>query len=223
MYVLGLNEPDIYKLRPEKYKTGASWLSGVWLNALGANASGTFSAVDLNSGRIAWQQKMQTPNGGWSAGDGRRSGVRGEQGARVLRFDAQRGDTLWHYSAPAAVNAPPVSSRSAAASTSLSRRGACSRSIRRVATSCSCSLSPTQAIRARCEGEHGIGVRKHTLAPMRSISLRWLGPPGGRGSRLQGRRTGRSAPWPCARAAARRSCSSGRPVASRRDSALLRN
>lgn len=109
MYVLGLNEPDIYKLRPEKYKTGASWLSGVWLNALGANASGTFSAVDLNSGRVAWQQKMQHRMVGGALATAGNVVFVGSKERVFYAFDAQRGDTLWHYLAPAAVNAPPVS------------------------------------------------------------------------------------------------------------------
>jgi alcohol dehydrogenase (cytochrome c) len=108
MYVLGLNEPDVYKLRPEKLKNGASWLAGVWLNALGDKASGTFSAVDLNTGRIAWQQKMQHRMiGGALATAGGVVFVGGKE--RVFyAFDAQKGDTLWHYLAPAGINAPPV-------------------------------------------------------------------------------------------------------------------
>lgn len=109
MYVLGLNEPDVYKLRPEQLKNGASWLTGVWLNALGDKASGTFSAVDLNTGRIAWQQKMQHRMVGGAMATAGGVVFVGSKERVFYAFDAQRGDTLWHYLAPAGVNAPPVS------------------------------------------------------------------------------------------------------------------
>jgi alcohol dehydrogenase (cytochrome c) len=109
MYVLGLNEPDIYKLRPEKLKTGASWLTGVWLNALGDRASGTFSAVDLNTGRIAWQQKMRHRMVGGALATAGGLVFVGSAERVFYAFDAARGDTLWHYQALGGVNAPPVS------------------------------------------------------------------------------------------------------------------
>ena len=109
MYVLGLNEPDVYKLRPETLKNGASWLAGVWLNALGSQASGTFSAVDLNTGRIAWQQKMRHRMVGGALATAGGVVFVGSREQVFYAFDAQRGDTLWHYLASAGVNAPPVS------------------------------------------------------------------------------------------------------------------
>ena len=109
MYVLGLNEPDVYKLRPERLKNGASWLAGVWLSALGKKASGTFSAVDLNTGRIAWQQKMEKRMVGGALATAGGVVFVGSAEKNFYAFDAQRGDTLWHYGAPAGVNAPPVS------------------------------------------------------------------------------------------------------------------
>ncbi|MDQ2666722.1 MAG: PQQ-binding-like beta-propeller repeat protein [Gemmatimonadota bacterium] len=109
MYVLGLNEPDVYKLRPEKLKNGASWLTGVWLNALGDKASGTFSAVDLNTGHIAWQQKMQHRMVGGALATAGGVVFVGSKERVFYAFDAQKGDTLWHYLAPAGINAPPVS------------------------------------------------------------------------------------------------------------------
>ncbi|CAN5882420.1 methanol/ethanol family PQQ-dependent dehydrogenase [soil metagenome] len=109
MYVLGLNEPDVYKLRPERLKNGASWLAGVWLSALGDKASGTFSAVDLNTGRIAWQQKMQHRMVGGALATAGGIVFVGSKERVFYTFDAQHGDTLWHYLAPAGVNAPPVS------------------------------------------------------------------------------------------------------------------
>ena len=109
MYVLGLNEPDVYKLRPERLKNGASWLAGVWLSALGKKASGTFSAIDLNTGRIAWQQKMEKRMVGGALATAGGVVFVGSAEKQFYAFDAQHGDTLWHYLAPAGVNAPPVS------------------------------------------------------------------------------------------------------------------
>ena len=109
MFVLGLHEPDLYKLRPEIRKTGTSWLTGAWLNVLGDKAAGTFSAIDLNTGRRVWQQRMVHRMVGGALATAGGVVFTGTQERLVLAFDAATGDTLWHYLAPAGVNAPPVS------------------------------------------------------------------------------------------------------------------
>ena len=109
MYVLGLNEHQVYKLRPEKYRRSASYLTGVWYSVEPSRDNGTFSAIDLATGRIAWLDTLPDPMVGGAmvtAGDVVFVGTKDQ---RLLAFDARTGAKLWQYAAPAGVNAPPIS------------------------------------------------------------------------------------------------------------------
>ena len=106
MYVLGLNEHDVYKLRPEKYRAAASYLTGVWYSVEPDKDNGTFTAVDLSTGHIAWQDTLPDPMiGGAMATAGGLVFV-GTKDKRFIAYDARTGKNLWHYAAPAGVNAP---------------------------------------------------------------------------------------------------------------------
>lgn len=109
MYVLGLNQRQIYKLRPEVYAAPASYLSGVWYSAVPSKDYGTLTAVDLNSGRIAWQDTVPHPMVGGAAATAGGLVFTGTKDRRFLAMDARTGSILWTYAAPAGVNAPPIS------------------------------------------------------------------------------------------------------------------
>jgi alcohol dehydrogenase (cytochrome c) len=109
LYVLGLNEHDLYKLRPEKYAAPASYLSGVWYSTEASKDYGSFTAVDLNTGRIAWQDTVPHPMVGGAMATGGGVVFVGTKDRRFLGIDAKSGKILWTYTAPAGVNAPPIS------------------------------------------------------------------------------------------------------------------
>jgi len=109
LYVLGLNEHDLYKLRPEVLKPPASWLSGVWFSVDASRDNGTFTAVDLNTGRVAWQQVLPDPMVGGAMATAGGLVFVGTKDKRFLAYDARTGRELWMYAADAGVNAPPVS------------------------------------------------------------------------------------------------------------------
>jgi PQQ-dependent dehydrogenase (methanol/ethanol family) len=109
MYVLGLNEHDLYKLRPEVLHPPASWLSGVWYTVDAKRDNGTFTAVDLNTGRIAWQQVLPDPMVGGAMATAGGLVFVGTRDKRFMAYDARSGQELWMYAADAGVNAPPVS------------------------------------------------------------------------------------------------------------------
>ncbi len=109
MYVLGLNQRQIYKLRPEVYAAPASYLTGVWYSAKPSTDYGTLTAVDLNSGRIAWQDTVPHPMIGGAAATAGGLVFTGTKDQRFMAMDARTGSILWTYTAPAGVNAPPIS------------------------------------------------------------------------------------------------------------------
>jgi alcohol dehydrogenase (cytochrome c) len=109
LYVLGLNEHDLYKLRPEKYAAPASYLTGVWYSSEPKKDYGSFSAVDLNTGRIAWQDTVAHPMVGGAMATAGGLVFVGTKDRRFLGIDGKSGKILWTYGAPGGVNAPPVS------------------------------------------------------------------------------------------------------------------
>ena len=108
LYVLGINEHDLYKLRPETYAAPASYLTGVWYSAEPKKDYGSFSAVDLNTGRIAWQDTVPHPMVGGAMTTAGGVVFVGAKDRRFLGIDARSGRILWTYTASAGVNAPPV-------------------------------------------------------------------------------------------------------------------
>ncbi len=109
MYVLGLNEHDLYKLRPERYAPPASWLSGVWYTVAAKSDNGTFTAIDLATGRIAWQNILPDPLVGGTLATQGDVVFLGTKDKRFIAYDARSGRELWTYAANAGVNAPPIS------------------------------------------------------------------------------------------------------------------
>jgi PQQ-dependent dehydrogenase (methanol/ethanol family) len=109
LYVLGLNEHELYKLRPEKYAAPASWLAGVWYSAEPKKDYGTLSAVDLNTGRVVWQDTVVHPMVGGALATAGGVVFVGTKSREVLGLDARTGTRLFTYTAPAGVNAPPIS------------------------------------------------------------------------------------------------------------------
>lgn len=108
LYVLGLHQPMLYKVKSDPRKPPAMWLSGAFYGN-GEPQYGLLSAVHLASGKLAWQQKLPDPLiGGALATRGGLVFI-GVKDKRFLAFDAGSGKQLWEYQANAGVNAPPVS------------------------------------------------------------------------------------------------------------------
>jgi PQQ-dependent dehydrogenase (methanol/ethanol family) len=108
LYVLALHQPMLYKVKPEPRRSPAFWLSGAFYGN-GEPQYGLFSAVDLASGKIAWQRKVPDPMIGGALATAGGLVFTGTKDKRVLAFDARTGRQLWQYEAKAGVNAPPIS------------------------------------------------------------------------------------------------------------------
>ncbi|HEY8311302.1 MAG TPA: PQQ-binding-like beta-propeller repeat protein, partial [Gemmatimonadaceae bacterium] len=106
-YVLGLDMAIEYKVRHEDRDPGAWWVGGAYY-AASAKPAGTFSAIDVNTGRIAWQAKLDKPMIGGALATAGGLVFTGTSDKRVVAFDARSGALLWQYNALAGVNAPPV-------------------------------------------------------------------------------------------------------------------
>ena len=107
LYVLGLHQPMHYKLRPDSLKPPAMWLGGAFVST-GEPEYGLFSAVDLNTGKIAWQVRVPDPMIGGALATAGGVVFTGTKDQRVLALEARSGRRLWEYKAAGGVNAPPI-------------------------------------------------------------------------------------------------------------------
>ncbi len=108
-YVAGLNQPMLYKTHPAPRQVGALWLGSAFLLAPGAKQNGTFTAMNLATGKIAWQRIMDQPMMGGSLATAGGLVFTGEGNGNFDAFDARTGKLLWQFSAGAGCNAAPMS------------------------------------------------------------------------------------------------------------------
>jgi alcohol dehydrogenase (cytochrome c) len=107
LYVLGLHQPMFYKVKHGSLQPPALWLGGAFVGT-GEPQYGLFSAVDLATGKIAWQNKVKDPMIGGALATAGGVVFTGTKDKQFLAFDARSGRQLWSFAAEAGVNAPPI-------------------------------------------------------------------------------------------------------------------
>ena len=108
VYALGLNQPMTYSTNPEAYSKGQLWLGSAFKSIAGEPQSGTFSAISVDDGRIAWQQKTDKPMIGGALATAGNLVFVGEANGSFDAFDAANGTLLWQYKDSAGVNSAPM-------------------------------------------------------------------------------------------------------------------
>jgi alcohol dehydrogenase (cytochrome c) len=107
-YVAGLNQPMLYKTHPAPYESGRLWLGSAFVAQPGTSQNGYFTAINLLTGKIAWQKEVPQPMMGGSLATAGGVVFTGEGNGHFDAFDAQTGRELWHFSAGAGCNAAPM-------------------------------------------------------------------------------------------------------------------
>ncbi len=109
VYVLGMNQLMTYtKEENSPPVPGQIRLGSTFKLVQGGSNSGTFTAIDVNTGKIAWNQNVPQPMMGGAlvtAGD---VAFTGEGNGWFDAFNAKTGARLWRYNLGAGVNAPPI-------------------------------------------------------------------------------------------------------------------
>jgi PQQ-dependent dehydrogenase (methanol/ethanol family) len=108
MYILGMHQPMNYIVQPETLRKPALWLGGAFIGT-GEPQYGLFVAVDLNSGKVAWRNRVAQPMIGGALATGGGLVFTGTNDKQFLAFDAKSGKRVWRYMANGGVNAPPIS------------------------------------------------------------------------------------------------------------------
>jgi alcohol dehydrogenase (cytochrome c) len=114
-YTMGINEIHDFVVNrplPEVYKPGTPIIGQYSAGNMAVNLkmppSGTFTAIDTNTGALAWQYKSDRPMYGGALATAGGVVFAGEMNGDFNAFDAKTGRKIWHYSLGAGVCTPPI-------------------------------------------------------------------------------------------------------------------
>jgi alcohol dehydrogenase (cytochrome c) len=85
----------------------ATDLGGEWKYDM-KRSKGYFSAIDLTTGKIKWQNESPLPFVGGVLSTSTGLVFQGESDGNFTAFDSETGKTLWQFNTGAGVNAPPI-------------------------------------------------------------------------------------------------------------------
>ncbi|WP_203595089.1 MULTISPECIES: PQQ-binding-like beta-propeller repeat protein [unclassified Salipiger] len=108
-YAINLHQPMTYTVRSTPYPEGKIWLGGSFDVIPDEAQWGNITAVDYNTGDIAWQVRTAEPMIGGVLATAGGLVFTGEGNGLFKAYDSSNGGELWRFQAGAGVNAPPSS------------------------------------------------------------------------------------------------------------------
>jgi outer membrane protein assembly factor BamB len=108
MYVCGIHQPQIWTFKPDQLEPGTLRLGSAFITPPGGKTSGTFTAIDVKTNKIAWQAEWEHMCIGGSLATAGGLVFAGEANGNFDAYDAKTGDLLWQFQTGAGVNAPAV-------------------------------------------------------------------------------------------------------------------
>ena len=108
-YAANLIQPMTYHVEAAAYPGGKLWLGGAFKTIPGVAQTGRLSAVNLDTGKIAWEANTPQPLMGGVLATGGGLVFNGEGNGWFKAFDAKNGKELWKFNCGAGANSPPVS------------------------------------------------------------------------------------------------------------------
>jgi glucose dehydrogenase len=106
-YSVALHQPMNYKTHYAPYEAGRLWLGSAFVAIPGEAQWGYVSAIDLKTGKIAWQVKTEQPMIGGATATAGGLMFTGEGNGWFKAYDAKTGKVLWSFYCGAGVNAAP--------------------------------------------------------------------------------------------------------------------
>jgi PQQ-dependent dehydrogenase (methanol/ethanol family) len=107
-FVAGLHQPMNYITHTAPWEKGRLWLGSAFVAIPGEDQYGLFSAIDLKTGKIAWQNKVPQPMMGGSLSTAGGLTFTGEGNGNFNAYDSRTGKLLWQFNAGAGCNAAPM-------------------------------------------------------------------------------------------------------------------
>jgi alcohol dehydrogenase (cytochrome c) len=108
-YAINLEQEMTYTVASAPYPDGKLWLGGAFTNVPGGVQTGNVTAVNYNTGKIAWQVKTPQPMIGGILATSGGLVFTGEGNGAFKAYDSSNGKLLWQFQAGAGVDAPPSS------------------------------------------------------------------------------------------------------------------
>ena len=110
VYIMGLNQLMTFTTQPVTTLRGQIRLGSTFKNVKGdkAQQSGTFTAINVDNGKVDWQAKTPQPMMGGALATAGNLVFTGEGNGWFDAFNAKTGKKLWRYNLGAGVNAPPI-------------------------------------------------------------------------------------------------------------------
>jgi quinohemoprotein ethanol dehydrogenase len=110
LYVPGTVRSSAFTRFGDTFKTGQRYVGGSQAAPIGSPMSGTFTAIDSKTNKIAWQHKTPYRLGGGGGSSVTAGGLvfRGEPDGNFLAIDAKTGQELWRFQTGFGADAPPV-------------------------------------------------------------------------------------------------------------------
>jgi PQQ-dependent dehydrogenase (methanol/ethanol family) len=108
-YAINLEQEMTYTVDSTPYPEGKLWLGGAFTNIPGGIQTGNVTAVNYNTGKIAWQVTTPQPMIGGILATSGGLVFTGEGNGWFKAYNSTDGKELWRFQAGAGVNAPPSS------------------------------------------------------------------------------------------------------------------
>jgi glucose dehydrogenase len=107
-FAVNLHQPMTYHVEAAKYPDGKLWLGGAFKVIPSEPQWGNVTAVNVDTGKIAWQHKTEQPMIGGALATAGGLVFAGEGNGLIKAYDSRTGRVLWQFQCGAGVNAPPV-------------------------------------------------------------------------------------------------------------------
>jgi alcohol dehydrogenase (cytochrome c) len=107
-FVAGLHQPMNYITHTAPYEKGKLWLGSAFVAIPGEEQYGLYSAVDLKTGKIAWQNKVPQPMMGGALATAGGLTFTGEGNGNFNAYDSKSGKQLWQFNGGAGCNSAPM-------------------------------------------------------------------------------------------------------------------
>ncbi|MDH4249097.1 MAG: PQQ-dependent dehydrogenase, methanol/ethanol family [Deltaproteobacteria bacterium] len=108
VYAVNLHQPMTYHVDSVPYPNGKLWLGGAFKVIPTEKQSGNISAVNVDTGKIAWQVKTPEPMIGGTLATAGNLVFAGEANGLFKAYDAKDGKILWEFQTGAGANSAPM-------------------------------------------------------------------------------------------------------------------
>jgi alcohol dehydrogenase (cytochrome c) len=109
-YIQAIESCGTYFKRPQEWQSGRGFMGGSSRNALGVQPQRFLRAIDIKSGKIAWELP-QVGSGESRSGTLATAGrlvFFGEESGSVMAVDSADGKILWHFPTSQSIRASPM-------------------------------------------------------------------------------------------------------------------